>query len=155
VLQRIRNISVAALLLGKLNNMRELDISLTLLANSDLPEHSRYLSTSDLVTIVGNLLENSIEAINAQRGDGPRSIVLQITEDKDGLLILVTDTGTGIEPENLSRIYELGFSTKAAQGRGVGMSLVHEIVSRREGSIEVDSEPMAGTIFTLIFNQKR
>lgn len=155
VLQRIRNTSVAALLLGKLNNMRELNISLTLLANSDLPEHSRYLSTSDLVTVVGNLLENSIEAINAQRGDSPRSIVLQITEDKDGLLILVTDTGTGIKPENLSRIYELGFSTKAAQGRGVGMSLVHEIVSRREGSIEVDSEPMAGTIFTLIFNQKR
>ncbi|QAT50549.1 sensor histidine kinase [Caproiciproducens sp. NJN-50] len=155
VLQYIRNSSVAALLLGKLNNMRELDISLTLLANSDLPEHSRYLSTSDLVTVVGNLLENSIEAVNAQRGDGPRSIVLQITEDEDGLLILVTDTGTGIEPENLSRIYEPGFSTKAAQGRGVGMSLVNEIVGRREGSIEVDSEPMAGTTFTLIFNRKR
>lgn len=155
VLHHIRNSSVAALLLGKLNNMRELNISLTLLTNSDLPEHSRYLSTSDLVTVVGNLLENSIEAVNAQYRDGPRSIVLQITEDKDGLLILVTDTGTGIEPENLSRIYEPGFSTKTAQGRGVGMSLVNEIVGHREGSIEVDSEPMAGTTFTLIFSRKR
>ena len=155
VLQHIRNSSVAALLLGKLNNMRELDISLTLLANSDLPEHSRYLSTSDIVTVVGNLLENSIEAINAQCGDKVRSIALQITEDTNGLLILVTDTGMGIDPENLCRIYEPGFSTKAAKGRGVGMSLVHEIVSRRGGSIEVDSEPLAGTTFTLIFNRQR
>ena len=155
VLQHIHNPNVAALLLGKLNNVRELGISLTLLPNSDLPEHSRYLSTSDLVTVVGNLVENSIEAINAQCEDGPRNITLQITEDENGLFILVTDTGVGIEQKNLERIYDPGFSTKARKGRGVGMSLFRDIVVRRQGSVDVDSEPQAGTSFTVIFNKKR
>lgn len=155
VLQYIHNPNVAALILGKLNNMRELDIRLTLLANSRLPTHSDYLSTSDIVSIVGNLLENAIEAVNARQEEGPRSIVLQITEDETGLLIMVSDTGTGIAPENLSRIYQMGFSTKAKEGRGVGMNLVHEIVDRAGGSIEVDSDPNAGTSFTVICSNKR
>ena len=135
--------------------MRELDIQPTLLANSSLPEHSAYLSTEELVTVVGNLLENAIEAVDAQNGDRPRSVVAQITEDGTGLLIIVSDTGTGIPPEDLERIYTPGFSTKAPEGRGVGMSLVGEIVARRGGSIEADSEAGAGTTFTLIFNRKR
>lgn len=155
VLQYINNPNVAALILGKLNNMRELNIRLTLLANSRLPAHSDYLSTSDLVSIIGNLLENAIEAVNARQEDGPRSIVLQITEDETGLLMLVSDTGTGIAPENLSRIYQMGFSTKAKEGRGVGMGLVREIISRAGGSIEVDSDPNAGTSFTIICSEKR
>lgn len=155
VLHRINNPNVAALILGKLNNMRELDIRLTLLANSALPEHSKYMSTSDLVTVVGNLLENAIEAINARRDIGPRSIVLQITEDVCGLLISISDTGTGIAPENLNRIYTPGFSTKAKEGRGVGMGLVRDIVRHRNGSIEVDSDPFNGTSFTIICSKKR
>ena len=155
VLQHIRNANTAALLLGKIDHMRELDIQPTLLANSSLPEHSAYLSTEELVTVVGNLLENAIEAVDAQNGDRPRSVVAQITEDETGLLIIVSDTGTGIPPEDLERIYTPGFSTKAPEGRGVGMSLVGEIVARRGGSIEADSEAGAGTTFTLIFNRKR
>lgn len=155
ILQHISNPNVAALLLGKLDNMKELDIQLTLLANSHLPEHSQYLSTSDLVTTIGNLLENAIEAVNAQCGSGPRSIVLQITEDETGLLLMVSDTGTGIPPRLLEHIYDQGFSTKTTEGRGMGMYLVRDIVLRRGGNIEVDSEPGSGTTFTLIFSEKR
>lgn len=155
IMQRIHNPAVAALLLGKLDNTRELDIHLTLLSNSDLPEHSQYLSTSDLVAVVGNLLENAIEAINAQVTENSRSIDLQITEDARGLVLIVSDTGIGILPWQLNHIYESSFSTKAAEGRGIGMSLIHDIVEHRGGSIEVDSEPGAGTTFTLIFSKKR
>ena len=148
-------LTVAALLLGKLTNTRELKIQMTLLEVSALPEHSLYLSTADLVTVLGNLTENAIEAIDAQTGDGPRSLVIQITEDDNGLLIMVSDTGTGIAPADLDRIYLSGYSTKAQEGRGVGMALIQEVVTRRQGSIEVDSEPGCGTTFTLIFNKKR
>lgn len=155
VMQLIHNANVAALILGKLNNMRELDIHLTLLANSSLPEHSRYLSTPEIVTVVGNLLENAIEAVNAVSDDRARTIVLQITEDEHSLLILISDSGIGIDPEIMPHICELGFSTKAAEGRGVGMSLIRDIVDRHEGSMEVDSEPGDGTTFTLIFTKER
>lgn len=155
ILQHIQNANTAALLLGKMDRMRELNIQLTLLANSDLPEHSVYLTTGELVTVVGNLVENAVEAVNAQNGDQPRSVVIQITEDDAGLLILVSDTGSGIAPGDLKRIYTPGFSTKAQEGRGMGMILIREIVDRRGGSIEVDSETGSGTTFTLIFNKKR
>ncbi|MEA5012480.1 MAG: sensor histidine kinase [Angelakisella sp.] len=155
VLQHIHNPNVAALLLGKLGNMRELDIHLTLLANSHLPVHSQYLSTTELVTVIGNLVENAIEAINATNGKESRSIVLQITENDEGLLIMVLDSGVGMPPEILPRIFDSSFSTKADEGRGVGMSLIRNIVTHRGGSIEIDSEPGSGTTFTLVFSEKR
>lgn len=155
VMQLLHNSNVAALILGKLDNMRELDIHMTLLANSSLPEHSRYLSTRELVTLVGNLLENAIEAVNAVSDDRARTIVLQITEDENGLLIMLSDSGIGILPDNLPHICEQGFSTKATEGRGVGMHLIRGIVARHEGSMEIDSEPGGGTTFTLIFNKER
>ena len=155
VLQHIHNPSVAALLLGKLGNMRELDINMTLLTNSYLPEHSSYLSTTDLVTLTGNIVENAIEAINVRQNSSPREIVLQLTENDDGLLMMVSDTGIGIRSDDIPHIYESGFSTKAPEGRGIGMGLVREIVQRRQGDIEVDSESGVGTAVTIIFHSPR
>ena len=155
VLQLIHNANAAALILGKLVNMRELDIRLTLLGNSHLPEHSRYLSSHELVTILGNLLENAIEAVNALPLNCDRSVVLQITEEDSGLLIAVSDSGVGIRDEDLPHIFDMGYSTKSDSGRGMGMGLVKSIVDRHEGILEVDSEPDTGTTFTLIFNLPR
>ena len=155
VTQLVHNANVAALILGKLDNMRELDIRLTLLANSHLPEHSRYLSTHELVTVVGNLLENAIEAVNAQPPIADRSVVMQLTEDETGLLIVLSDSGVGIREEDLPHIFDTGYSTKAHHGRGVGMALVKSVTDRHGGMLEVDSEPGSGTTFTLIFNRPR
>ena len=155
VMQLVHNANVAALILGKLDNMRELDIRLTLLGNSHLPEHSRYLSTHELVTVVGNLLENAIEAVNAQPPIADRSVVMQLTEDETGLLIVLSDSGVGILEEDLPHIFDTGYSTKAHHGRGVGMALVKSVTDRHGGMLEVDSEPGSGTTFTLIFNRPR
>ena len=155
VLQRIRNTSVGALILGKGSNMRERDVDFVLMTNSYLPEQSRYLTTDELVTVVGNLLENAIEATDVIPAEELRAVSLQLTEDDKGLLILVSDTGTGIEDEVLPLIFNTGFSTKADTGRGVGMSRIKEIVDRRGGSIEVETEPGSGTTFTLIFSRER
>ena len=155
VLQRIRNTSVGALILGKGSNMRERDVGFVLMTNSYLPEQSRYLTTDELVTVVGNLLENAIEATDVIPAEELRAVAMQITEDDKGLLIQVSDTGTGIEDEDLPKIFNTGFSTKAATGRGVGMSRIKEIVDRRGGSIEVETEPGSGTTFTLIFSRER
>ena len=155
VMQLIRNTSVAALILGKAANMRELDINLVLMRNSRLPEHSRYLSATELVTVVGNLLENAIEATDAIPAEDLRAVTLQLTEDERGLLIMVSDTGEGIAPEHLPHIFDHGFSTKAATGRGVGMGRIKEIVESHGGTIDVDTEPGSGTTFTIIIGRER
>ena len=82
IIQNIQNPSVAALLLGKANHAHELEIGLTLLSGSTLPPHSAYLSTNELVTVLGNLLGNAIEAVNAQGSGNSRSVAVQITEDE-------------------------------------------------------------------------
>ena len=146
---------LAALILGKENNMRELDISLNLLRNSRLPERSRYLESGELVTVVGNLLENAMEAVNSAPAGGMRSVTLQITEDENGLLLMVSDTGDGIREEDLPHIFEHGFSTKARSGRGLGMKLIADIVERQGGSIDVDTEPGSGTTISVIFSRER
>ena len=155
IIQNIQNPSVAALLLGKANHAHELEIGLILLSGSTLPPHSAYLSTNELVTVLGNLLGNAIEAVNAQGSGNSRSVAVQITEDEKSLLIVVSDTGIGIPQEMLSHIYDFGFSTKAAEGRGFGMSMIQNIVVRHDGTIDVDTEQGAGTTFTLIFQIKR
>ena len=155
VLQKIRNTSAAALILGKAGNMRELDIDFVLMSNSSLPERSRCLSSEELVTVLGNLLENAIEATDAIPAEELRAISLQLTEDDRGLLIMVSDTGTGIEADILPHIFEPGFSTKSARGRGVGMERIREIVESHGGSIDVDTEPGSGTTFTIIISRER
>jgi signal transduction histidine kinase len=64
----------------------------------------------------------------------------------------VEDTGVGIPPEHLSRIFDLYFTTKD-QGSGIGLSMVYRTVQLHDGSIEVQSTPGHGTVFTLLLPQ--
>ena len=64
----------------------------------------------------------------------------------------VEDTGTGIPPENLNRIFDLYFTTKQ-KGTGIGLSMVYRIVQLHDGEVEVQSTPGSGTRFRLIFPQ--
>jgi signal transduction histidine kinase len=60
-----------------------------------------------------------------------------------------TDTGVGIKPEDLERIFDLYFTTKAS-GSGIGLSMVYRTVQMHDGEIEVQSTPGAGTTFRVL-----
>jgi two-component system, NtrC family, sensor kinase len=65
----------------------------------------------------------------------------------------VSDTGNGIPPQHLARIYDPFFTTKTAgQGTGLGLSIAYGIIREHEGSIHCDSSPGQGTRFTLRFS---
>jgi signal transduction histidine kinase len=64
----------------------------------------------------------------------------------------VEDTGVGIPPEHLERIFDLYFTTKD-RGSGIGLSMVYRIVQLHDGDVEVQSTPGHGTRFRLIFQQ--
>ena len=66
--------------------------------------------------------------------------------------IRVEDTGTGIAPEHLGRIFDLYFTTKE-QGSGIGLSMVYRIVQLHDGDIEVQSVPGHGSTFRLLLPQ--
>ena len=152
VMQRIENRTIAALLLGKKNRAKERDIHLFLRKDSYLEAHNGYLSTSDLVTVVGNLLENAMDAV--EDSAEPREVSLFIHSSAEGLVIEVDDTGSGMAPEKIDQLFQRGFSTKG-EGRGIGLHLVQQIVEHREGTIQVESEPSEGTTFSIAICKKR
>jgi len=68
----------------------------------------------------------------------------------DWLRLTITDTGTGIPPENLPRIFDPFFTTKApGKGTGLGLAQLYGIVKQHEGSVSVDSQVGKGTTFTI------
>ena len=85
--------------------------------------------------IVLNLVRNAIEAVSA----GGR-VVLELAVDDDCIRLSVQDDGPGIPDEVRPRIYEPFFSTKEG-GTGLGMSIVHSLVSLHGGSIDLDTGP--------------
>jgi signal transduction histidine kinase len=90
-----------------------------------------------------NIVRNAIEATPP----GGR-VRLAVREERAGHLIEVRDTGRGIDPEHLPRIFDLYFTTRD-EGTGVGLALAQQIVSAHGGTIEVDSRPGAGTTMTI------
>ncbi|KIR02264.1 Two-component sensor histidine kinase, malate [Lachnospiraceae bacterium TWA4] len=149
VVKYIENKTLAALIYGKIGLAREAGITMSVDSNSYLPSHNRYLTTNQLVTILGNLLQNSIEATKGK--DGVKEIILFITCDEQHLKIVVDDNGCGITQENLDQITKRGFSTKG-ENRGIGMSLIHAIVQDCNGMMVIDSEPGEGTSITIEFH---
>lgn len=154
ILDHILNPTIAALVLGKISRMRELNIEFSLLPNSVLPRHSRYLSTQSLVTVTGNLLDNAMEAVNAQEESGLRVITLQMQEDETGLLISVDDTGIGMNPQVEGQMFIRGYSTKGG-GRGVGMGLIKDTLAGCRGDIEIESEQGVGTSIVITVKKIR
>ncbi|MFP5222518.1 MAG: PAS domain S-box protein [Acidobacteriota bacterium] len=109
----------------------------------------------DFNQVMLNLLVNAAHAVNDKYKDrsGKGSIRIS-TEMKDHtLLVSVADDGCGIPPENLTRIYDPFFTTKeVGKGSGQGLAIVHDIVvNKHGGSIDVESDPGTGTVFTLRF----
>ena len=95
---------------------------------------------SRLVQVVVNLCTNSIHAMKAGG-----QLALRGGQKGDQFHLEITDNGTGIKPEDLAHIFEPLFSTKGAQGNGLGLSVVKQIVESFGGQISITSNPGQGT----------
>jgi signal transduction histidine kinase len=102
-----------------------------------------------LQEVLLNLVRNAIEAMGAI-GGGPR--VLRLTTERrphDGIVIKVTDTGPGIDPEKLDAIFD-AFVTTKAQGMGLGLAICRMIVERHDGQLLASSGKGSGAQFEII-----
>ncbi|MEV6295907.1 ATP-binding protein [Streptomyces sp. NPDC004059] len=149
VRRRIGNPLMVGLVVAKTTVAAERGVRVVLGDDSALGEDPPQLRR--LLTIVGNLLDNAIDAA----GDGPppaggRTVRLTLAEDGDGTTVRVADTGPGIPPGAHESIFEDGWSTRPDRGtarRGLGLALVHRLVSRHGGTITVTEGP--GAVFTV------
>ncbi|MEU2774964.1 sensor histidine kinase [Streptomyces sp. NPDC007162] len=139
---------LAALLLGKTAQANERGVELVVSEESRLDDGllPESLSARDLVTILGNLIDNAVDA--AQGSVGARVTVTAYAEDAE-LVMRVTDTGAGVDPAHAELVFQRGFTTKPAGpgGRGLGLALVRQAVGRLEGTLTVTEAPGGGAVF--------
>ncbi|MFD7949334.1 sensor histidine kinase, partial [Streptomyces sp. NPDC059744] len=136
------------LLVGKATVAAERGVSLRVAPGTLLPD--RLVDSRGLVTAVGNLVDNALDA--AAGSDGA---VIEVGLRTDGrtVVLQVRDSGAGVPPEQHESIFTEGWSTKElpAHGRrGLGLALVRRLAERQGGSVTVGSAPEGGAEFTVV-----
>jgi len=91
-----------------------------------------------------NLLMNSVQAIENQG-----TIEIATSADEEQVYVSIADTGKGIAPETLRRIFDPGFTSPDSVGKGLGLPIVYNIVQKHNGDVKVESEVGKGTQFTI------
>ncbi|MFC4562113.1 ATP-binding protein [Nocardiopsis mangrovi] len=136
VTSRVADPSVAALLIAKASLAAEQGCDLIMAAGTALGPQDQQLS-ADLVTVVGNLVDNALDAVG---GDRDGWVEVWLSEEDGAVLVSVRDSGEGVPPELAEEVFRSGFSTKGADGaaRGVGLALTRLVCTRRGGGIEVE-----------------
>ncbi|MCP3027912.1 sensor histidine kinase [Halobacillus sp. A5] len=149
-LGQIKDDTVQAILLGKISKASELKIDFIVDEDASIGPIPEQISRSKLVTILGNLIDNSFEAVKEQR---EKQVTFSATDIGHEIVFEVSDNGPGIPEEVMPYIFVRGFSTKQGEQRGFGLSNVREIVEELGGTFEVASNPSAGTTFSVFLSK--
>ncbi len=148
LLQKIESPVLAALVFGKYLKARELTINLEINPDSELGNIEDKHKLERLVSILGNLIDNAIEAV--QRSENPAGTVrVTLEEVGNSLLFDVEDSGSGVDQAHLDKIFRPTFSSKRGAQHGVGMYLVNTYLKACNGSLEYGESDLGGARFTI------
>ncbi|MVO89741.1 PAS domain-containing protein [Streptomyces sp. p1417] len=158
ITEKIHDPLLSALLVGKATVAAERGVILSVSDDTALPD--RLVDPGGLVTIVGNLVDNALDAASGLRpgATGVRHARVEVALRTEGLLgrtvvLQVRDTGPGVPVEQRESVFTEGWSTKEppAHGqRGIGLALVRRLAERQGGSARVASAPGGGAEFTVV-----
>ena len=145
---RFSSPTLCGLLLGKAARAREKGVALSFDPACQLDRPLPSLIESELISIIGNLLDNAIEATQrAELPHEPVEVLIQLNARE--LMIEVADRGIGIDPAIRDHIFERGITTKTRGDHGIGLYLIEHYVTQAGGTIEVADNSPRGAIFTL------
>lgn len=137
--RRVHDTAVAALLMAKASQAAERKVTLHVSDDTSLGRLA-HEDAADVATVIGNLVDNAIDAAVAGEpvGDGAW-VEVELRQDTAGVEIVVRDSGPGVAPELAHEVFVHGFTTKAAEegGRGIGLALTRLVCERRGGEITV------------------
>ncbi|MGW0841811.1 ATP-binding protein [Streptomyces sp. NPDC002787] len=155
--RRVRDTAVAALLMAKTSLAAERRVTLRI---SDATALDRLApeDAADVATVVGNLVDNAVDAAAATPDDhepwgGTEDreawVEVELRQDASSVEIVVRDSGPGVAPELAREVFSHGFTTKAAREgeRGIGLALTRLVCERHGGEISVTNTP-DGAMFT-------
>ena len=152
VTSRIEDPALAALLIAKTSLATERGVTLQLDPGSLLGRVDDALSR-DLVTVVGNLVDNALDAVT---GRANAIVKVSVEEGDDDVTVTVRDSGPGVSPDAVENIFRQGFTTKqqgSGDGRGFGLALSRVVCRRRGGELSVTND--GGAVFKAELKQRR
>ncbi|MFD2044841.1 ATP-binding protein [Ornithinibacillus salinisoli] len=150
LLEQIKERTVQAILLGKIGKSSEKKIDFKIDRNSHLEKLPKQVDLPKLITILGNLIDNALEAVEHQED---KQVIFFVTDVGGDIVIEVSDNGEGISDDRITRIFEKGYSTKQGNDRGFGLTLVKETVDELGGQIEFHNQPSGGAVFTIFLTK--
>ncbi|KOO08367.1 ATP-binding protein [Vibrio hepatarius] len=154
--ETIKEPLIAGMLLGKTERARELGLELVVEEGSRLEPLPDRINAEDLVTILGNLIDNAFDATreaiekDALISPARRKIEVSISDFGNEVILEVIDQGCGL-PESMSvtALVKRGVSSKDNQTRGVGLYLVSELALRYQGELEMANNKEYGARMTV------
>jgi len=142
---RIGDPALAALLLAKAAIANERGVEFRLAGETRLPADAA--DARDLVTVVGNLVDNAVDAVASSPTPGWVEVAVQA--GPEGVGVRVRDSGPGVGPALGEEIFEEGFTTKTGTShQGLGLALARQVARRRGGWLRVNNE--GGAVFTAL-----
>lgn len=137
---------LAGCLLGKYNRARELGLKLVIDPESQMKQLPDHLPREQLVTILGNLIDNALEAtLQAYGSEG--KVQLSMTDLGNDLIFEIEDQGPGISEQQQQYIFEKGYSSKNREGHGYGLHLVQSLLPKLGGTITIETTATGSSRF--------
>ncbi len=140
--EHIQNKKVAGLLLSKYNKYVEGKVEFELIHDSQMSSLPYGITEEGICSIIGNLLDNSYEAVKDMEPSQRPKIEVMIQSDEFQFEMYVNNNGPIIEEENLVKIFEKGFSTKdsSVKKRGQGLYIVKQLVEQMDGEVTLEND---------------
>ncbi|GAB7189940.1 sensor histidine kinase [Kineococcus sp. NUM-3379] len=141
---RVRDPETAALLLAKAAVGRGRGCRVTLDPASELDAAA---GDDDLLTVLGNLVDNAVDAAGAGGTVVVALLRAATTQEPGSLLVRVDDDGPGVSPQRRTEVFQVGVTTKSGRGQhghGIGLALVARVAARRGGRAVVLESPLGG-----------
>ncbi|HDX8369538.1 TPA: sensor histidine kinase [Aeromonas dhakensis] len=140
---------VAGLLLGKYHRAHELGLVLEVDPDSRLHDIPLRVSGSQLVTVLGNLIDNAFEATR-RHGAPYQPVRVALSDLGQDLILEVEDGAGGIDPALADRLFERGVSSKAEPDHGIGLSLVLKTLDVLQGQITIEATAQGSCVVCYI-----
>ncbi|WP_412516520.1 GHKL domain-containing protein [Actinomadura madurae] len=140
---------LAALLLGKSAEAGERGVELVIAEDAVI---EAVIEPRDLVTILGNLIDNAVDAAIEGAVHRPPRVVVAAREEEGELVLEVSDSGPGVDPSAVPAMFRRGWTTKSSGGpvgHGLGLALVGQAVRRHGGEVAVGAGRESGAVFTV------
>ncbi len=147
LIESVPDSTLSSFLIGSYMHAMELKIDFVIDPETHLVHLPEWLSCHQLVTILGNVLNNAFDA--ALGGESPPKVKLFMSDYGNDLIFEVEDSGPGIPEQFRHKMFDRGVSTKPGGHRGYGLHLVKKTLQKIDGGISIQHSELGGALFVI------